>query len=317
MRQLGFITGLGVSCWIGFGSAAFAQVTCARNGPSPNPIDPTLAPRITAWVTQAESNLGLPANWRGKPAKEAEAAILALQAFVGKWENAVPRGTVDAFFRDAVAHGVNVQYETLMITNDPANAKTHQFWVDTEAARAAACLALIQVPLASTIQSPLAATGEGLQGPPMNEGSQAPPPRTPPNRPSADYDPIPKGWSIKIDLPGTLSVGAEYCTQLGKCQVVGDDIVGFTIGGTPVRGVQGCQSMRDAEPCMKARIPVQVLAASPAGSVIVRLKGRNYAVGGLQWSKRAPDGSFIGGPVSVISQGVSVPLQMYRSPIPR
>jgi hypothetical protein len=132
-----------------------------------------------------------------------------------------------------------------------------------------------------------------------------------------DYDPIPKGWSIKIGLPGTLSVGAQYCTQMGKCQVVGDDIVGFTIGGTAVGGVQGCQSMPDAEPCLKARIPVEVLAASPAGSVIVRLKGRNYAVSGVQWYKREPNGTLIGGPVSVISQGVSVPLQMYKPTMPR
>lgn len=129
---------------------------------------------------------------------------------------------------------------------------------------------------------------------------------------AGDYDPIPKGWSIKIGLPGTLSVGAQYCTELGKCQYVGNDIVGFTIGGTAVGGIQGCQSRPDAEPCMKARIPVEVLAASPTGSVIVRLKGRNFAVGGVQWYKRMPDGSFIGGPVSVIYQGVSTPLQMYK-----
>lgn len=132
-----------------------------------------------------------------------------------------------------------------------------------------------------------------------------------------DYNPIPKGWSIKIDLPGTLSVGAEYCTQSGQCKFVGDDIVGFTVGGTPVGGIQGCQMMPDAQPCLRARIPVQVLAASPAGSVIVRLKGRNYAVSGVQWYKREPDGSFIGGPVCVIYQGVSMPSQMYKPTSPR
>jgi hypothetical protein len=128
---------------------------------------------------------------------------------------------------------------------------------------------------------------------------------------AADYNPIPEGWSIKIGLPGTLSVGAEYCTQMGQCKYVGDDIVGFSIGGSPVGGIQGCQSLPDAEPCLKARIPVQVLAASPAGSVIVRLNGRNYAVSGNQWYKREPDGHFIGGPVSVIQNGVSVPLWLY------
>lgn len=127
------------------------------------------------------------------------------------------------------------------------------------------------------------------------------------------YDPIPAAWSIKIGLSGMLSVGAEYCTQSGQCKYVGDNIVGFTIGNTPVGGIQGCQAMPDAEPCLKARIPVDVLAASPAGSVIVRLNGRNYAVSGLQWYKREPDGSFIGGPVSVISHGAVIPLQMYRA----
>lgn len=129
---------------------------------------------------------------------------------------------------------------------------------------------------------------------------------------AADYDPIPKAWNIKIGLPGTLSVGAEYCTQAGQCKYVGDNIVGFRVGRTPVGGIQGCQMMPDAEPCLKARIPVDVLAVSPAGSVIVRLKGKNYAVGGVQWYKREPDGSFIGGPVSVIYNGVSIPLQMYK-----
>jgi hypothetical protein len=128
---------------------------------------------------------------------------------------------------------------------------------------------------------------------------------------AADYNPIPEGWNIKIGLPGTLSVGAEYCTQMGRCKYVGDNVVGFSIGGTPVGGIQGCQSLPDAEPCLRARIPVQVLAASHANSVIVRLNGRNYAVNGSQWYKREPDGHFIGGPVSIIQNGVSVPLQLY------
>lgn len=125
---------------------------------------------------------------------------------------------------------------------------------------------------------------------------------------AGDYDPIPKAWSIKIGLPGTLSVGAEYCTEMGNCQFVGSNIVGFSIGGTAVGGVQGCQSMPESEPCLKARIPVDVLASTPTGSVIVRLNGNNYAVGGVQWVKRERDGSLIGGPVSVIYQGVSTPL---------
>lgn len=131
------------------------------------------------------------------------------------------------------------------------------------------------------------------------------------------YDPIPPGWNIKIGLPGTLSVGAQYCTEFGKCKFVGDDIVGLTIGGTAVGGVQGCQQMPDAEPCLKARIPVEVLAMASTGVPIVRLNGINYAVSGMNWYKKEPDGSYIGGPVSVIYQGVSLPLQMYHPTFPR
>lgn len=123
--------------------------------------------------------------------------------------------------------------------------------------------------------------------------------------PDASYDPIPEAWSIKIGLPGTLSVGAEYCTQSGKCHDVGEGTVGF---------IQQCQETPDAEPCLKARIPVQVLASSQNGSVIVRLNGRNYAVGGIQWEHREPDGSSIGGPVSVIYQGASIPLRLGWQP---
>jgi len=127
---------------------------------------------------------------------------------------------------------------------------------------------------------------------------------TPPSRMhDKSYDPIPPAWNIKIGLPGTLAVGAEYCTQSGKCDVVG-------------RGLQGCPVMSDAEPCLKARIPVQVLAASRTGVAIVRFHGNNYAVGGLTWYKKEPDGSYIGGPVSVIYQGVSMPFQMYLQQIP-
>jgi len=130
------------------------------------------------------------------------------------------------------------------------------------------------------------------------------------------YDPIPPAWNIKIGLPGTLSVGAQYCTESGKCQVVGSDIVGLTIGGTEVGGVQGCQLMPDAEPCLKARIPVEVLVESQSGVAIVRLQDKNYSVSGLSWYKKGSDGSYIGGPVSVIYQGISIPLQMYHQIAP-
>lgn len=116
-----------------------------------------------------------------------------------------------------------------------------------------------------------------------------------------DYDPIPAAWNRKINLPGELSVGADYCTQMGKCTHVGD---------SALMGL--CLNRPDAEPCMQRRVKVHVLAASPAGTVIVRLNGKNYAAGGgHQWAKKMPDGYVIGGPVSVFMEGRSVPLQLY------
>jgi hypothetical protein len=115
------------------------------------------------------------------------------------------------------------------------------------------------------------------------------------------YEPIPPAWNIKIGLPGILLVGAQYCTQSGKCESVGNDIVGLTIGGTAVGGIQGCQAMPDTEPCLKARIPVEVLAMSPRGSVIVRLHEKNYGVGGQS--------------VYILYKGVSMPLDLYLKQI--
>jgi hypothetical protein len=131
-------------------SLAFAQVTCSHSGPGPDPVDPTLAPRIVAWVTKVEKKFGLSAaNWHGEPATVAnreQAEALELQALTADWEDAAPPGTVEATFRAAVGHGVAAQTELTMMRVDPANAKQHRFWSDTEAARAVACLSLIQLP---------------------------------------------------------------------------------------------------------------------------------------------------------------------------
>jgi hypothetical protein len=131
-------------------SAGFCQVTCSHSGPTPNPVDPTLAPRIVAWVKTVEKKFGLSAaNWRGEPARVAnreQAEMLELQAMVAEWEDAAPAGTVETTFRAAVGHGVSVQTELTMMKVEPANARQHRFWADTEAARAAACLSLIQLP---------------------------------------------------------------------------------------------------------------------------------------------------------------------------
>jgi hypothetical protein len=150
-----------------------------------------------------------------------------------------------------------------------------------------------------SVVAEIASIACNTSGPEATKGRQATPSETP------SYDPIPEAWNIKIGLPGTLSVGAEYCTQSGNCQYVEEGNVGL---------IQVCQETPDAEPCLKARVPVQVLASSPNGGVIVRLNGRNYGVGGVQWEHREPDGSSIGGPVSVIYHGASIPLRLGWQP---
>ncbi len=131
-------------------ASASAQTACAETGAPSQPIDPQLAPKIAAWVTTVEEKFNLRAsNWHGLPAKaptKAQSSALELQALVSDWEQKVSPGSVDAIFRAAVMHGVNVQYETLMAAEDTAHADTHRNWADIEAARASACLALIHQP---------------------------------------------------------------------------------------------------------------------------------------------------------------------------
>jgi hypothetical protein len=64
----------------------------------------------------------------------------------------------------------------------------------------------------------------------------------------------PKTWGVQINLPGTLSAYAQYCTRSGKCD--------WVIARTPQGDILGCYEKRDSELCLKARIPVQVLAIS-------------------------------------------------------
>lgn len=71
---------------------------------------------------------------------------------------------------------------------------------------------------------------------------------------SKSYEPIPPAWGIRVDLPEMLTPGAEYCTQDGHCTVVDG------------QHEQRCREAPESAPCFAARIPVQVLAASPAGS---------------------------------------------------
>jgi hypothetical protein len=125
----------------------FAAVACASSG-EVGLADPALAPKIIAWATRVEQRVGLvAANYRGPPieyAKSPEQAEAAkIQILAGKWESEVRPGTMDAIFRQAVAHGANAQYEAVMMSVDPHNSN-HEYFMNVEAARANACLSVYQ-----------------------------------------------------------------------------------------------------------------------------------------------------------------------------
>lgn len=114
---------------------ASADVSCDVVGDAPSRIDQSLAPKIIKWVSGVERHLKL------QPPSSADEAM-RLQAVIGHWQNQAQPESVDSFFRAAVAHGVNVQYETLMLKDEPKNSKDRRFFIDLEAARAEACLSL-------------------------------------------------------------------------------------------------------------------------------------------------------------------------------
>lgn len=146
LRDCLFLAGVAISTC----TSAAAQTTCDTSGEPTKPIDPALAPKIIEWVSKVEEQVGLKAsNWHGLPAQAPTAAqrsMLELQALTADWQMAARNGTVERFFRSAVMHGVDVQYEALMMREDVAHADVHRMWRDTEAARANACLALTKLP---------------------------------------------------------------------------------------------------------------------------------------------------------------------------
>jgi len=122
-----------------------------------------------------------------------------------------------------------------------------------------------------------------------------------------DYNPIPKGWNIKIELPGILGVGAEYCTESGVCHFVGaaqDCVLEPPPPQDPCHktGVplgSNCVSRKVCQPSAApgVEMPVYVIAESAAGSVIIRVQNKNYATGKDH--------------LSVIFHGVRIPLMKY------
>lgn len=117
-------------------SAATADVLCAPVGTPPDHINPDLPAKILKWTEAIENNMKISVPLTANRA-------MVLQAAISNWQNEVAPNTSEYFYRQAVAHGVNVQYETLMVSEDPSHAETHRHWIDVESARAEACLELI------------------------------------------------------------------------------------------------------------------------------------------------------------------------------
>jgi hypothetical protein len=80
-------------------------------------------------------------------------------------------------------------------------------------------------------------------------------------------------------------------------------------GGTAPASI-GCRENPDYPACITGRVSVQLLArGSMGGATIVRLNGRNYVVGGLEWAYERLDGTAIGGPIMVqAADGEILPL---------
>jgi hypothetical protein len=128
----------------------FAQSSCAQGGEPPAKIPSSLAPKIIKWVEPVELKLGIaPANWSGLSSDAAPGkkdALLQMQALAARWQREVPENSGESIFRQAVAHGINVQYEKFMASEDPQRAADHRYWMNVEAWRASECLKLINHP---------------------------------------------------------------------------------------------------------------------------------------------------------------------------
>lgn len=117
---------------------AGAEVLCDRSGEAPSPPDTALTARIASWTARTQGNLKMRV-----PATKSDA--LSLQSSVAQWADQAPLGSVDYFFRQAIGHGVNAQYERLMIDLRDGDAEKHTYFMHLEAARADACLSVLSV----------------------------------------------------------------------------------------------------------------------------------------------------------------------------
>ncbi len=131
----------------------------------------------------------------------------------------------------------------------------------------------------------------------------------------ASYDPVPRNWSIVLNRPGWLVVGARYCAQSGECRVLGEELGAIPLdGGRSAPPQLGCRLNPDHATCVKGRVLVQLLAqAPPMESIIVKMNGRNFNVPNDTWSFEHADGSAVGGPIMVEQSGRLMPLHYLQT----
>lgn len=113
-------------------------VRCANHGDYPETIDPFLPGRISDWLEDVLMHFG-----SRLPQTTVEA--IDLQRTIQDWASSKKPHTQDSIFAQAVAHGVNVQYEALLLATAKTDERDGQYWINLEAARAQACLNLLQL----------------------------------------------------------------------------------------------------------------------------------------------------------------------------
>lgn len=121
-----------VGLWAG---PALADAPCASSGDT-TPASQAIVTKVINWTLRTEDYLKLKRPTSAQDANQ-------LQAVAADWKQTVNPDGPDGLYRAALAHGINVQYETFMVIADPKKASDHRDWVKLEAARAEACLELL------------------------------------------------------------------------------------------------------------------------------------------------------------------------------
>lgn len=139
-----------------------------------------------------------------------------------------------------------------------------------------------------------------------NNETQTTPPTEKPS-----YDPLPP-WTRVLNRPGWLVPGSKYCTENGKCQILGAELGAIPLGdGRTAPPEIGCSLNPEYAPCANGRVEVELLVQSGVrGTVIFRMNGTNYVAASQPWSKEYPDGSSVGGPLMVEENGEILPYHL-------